>query len=74
MVTRPFGYYWVTWSSWADQETVAGRPGPLLGQWDGKVWWFPRLDRYFFETEVTLLSERIPFPVAALAQPHAMAS
>jgi hypothetical protein len=71
---RPCGYYWVTWSSWADQETAAGRPGPLLGQWDGKVWWFSRVDRYFFDADVTVLSDAIRPPAPVLVQPHALAS
>jgi hypothetical protein len=74
MATRPCGYYWVTWSNWADADTTACRSGPLLGQWDGKVWWFPRMDRYFFDAEVVVVSDHIRPPVAAVAQPQAMAS
>ena len=42
MSTRKPGYYWVTWSELADADLVTRRPGPLIGHWDGRVWWFVR--------------------------------
>ncbi len=49
------GYYWVTWNGRADAEFAAHRPGPLIGQWDGRVWWFVRCDVYRFDSEVEVL-------------------
>lgn len=57
MVLRTPGYYWVTWTDLADADCVACRPGPLVGQWDGKVWWFFRSDVYRFDCEVEVLDE-----------------
>lgn len=64
MAERERGYYWVHWSSWIDAETAERHPGPMLGLWDGGVWWFARIDRYHFDTEVVVLSERLSPPRA----------
>jgi hypothetical protein len=74
MARRDSGYYWVTWSNWADEESIARRPAPLLGLWDGEVWWFTCLDRYHFDVELIAISERIRPPAAVLADAMAMAS
>jgi hypothetical protein len=57
MTARELGYYWVTWTDLADEELVACRPGPLIGRWDGKGWWFVRSDVYRFDSEVKVLSD-----------------
>jgi hypothetical protein len=61
MPLRAPGYYWITWTDLADADWVARRPGPLVGQWDGEVWWFVRSDIYRFDCEVEVLDE-IPAP------------
>jgi hypothetical protein len=65
MAERQRGYYWVGWSGWVDAETAERFPGPMLGLWDGQVWWFTRMDRYRFDTEVIVLGERLVPPRAA---------
>jgi hypothetical protein len=62
MQLRMPGYYWVTWTDLADADWVARRPGPLIGQWDGRVWWFVRSDVYRFDCEVVVLDE-VPLPL-----------
>jgi hypothetical protein len=66
MAERERGYYWVRWSSWIDAETAASVPGPSLGLWDGRAWWFARKDRYYFDTEVVVLSECLRPPRTAV--------
>lgn len=61
MPLRTPGYYWIKWTDLADADCVARRPGPFVGQWDGKVWWLFRSDVYRFDCEVEVL-DRIPFP------------
>ena len=63
MSERTPGYYWIDWTDRADADLVESRPGPLVGQWDGKVWWFARLQAYRFDCEVKVLGERIASPV-----------
>jgi hypothetical protein len=55
MTTRPPGYYWIEWTERADAEFVGSRPGPLVGEWTGKVWWFTRLSACRFDCEVQVL-------------------
>jgi hypothetical protein len=62
MMQRERGNYWVCWSNRADAETTERLSGPLLGMWDGEVWWFVRIDRYYFDTELIVLSERLVPP------------
>jgi hypothetical protein len=57
MFQRKPGYYWVAWSERADEELALRRPGPLVAQWDGTVWWFVRSDTYRFECELEVISE-----------------
>jgi hypothetical protein len=64
MSMRTPGYYWVTWTELADEEVARRRPGPLVAQWDGDVWWFIRSDTYRFDSEVDVIAE-IPQPVTA---------
>lgn len=61
MLLRMPGYYWVAWTDLADADWVARRPGPVVGWWDGKVWWFVRSEVYRFDCEVEVLEE-IPTP------------
>jgi hypothetical protein len=63
MSERTPGYYWVTWTKLADEEAVLRRPGPLVAQWDGAVWWFTRSDTYRFDSELDVVGE-IPKPVS----------
>jgi hypothetical protein len=73
MAQRELGYYWVCWSNRADEKTAERLPGPLLGMWDGEVWWFVRIDRYYFDTELIVLSERLVAPRAIDTARTAMA-
>jgi hypothetical protein len=65
IMQREQGYYWVTWGALADPDTAHRLPGPRLGWWDGEAWWFVRIDRYYFDSEVVVLSERLIAPVLA---------
>jgi hypothetical protein len=69
MGLRMPGYYWVTWTDLADADLVARRPGPLVGHWDGRVWWFVRSDVYRFDCEVEVLGE-IPAPCRQAVPPR----
>jgi hypothetical protein len=62
MFKREPGYYWITWSEWADADLVACKPGPLIAQWDGKVWWLIRSDIYRFDCEVEVLGGALAPP------------
>jgi hypothetical protein len=62
---REQGYYWVTWGTLADADTALRLPGPRMGWWDGEAWWFVRIDRYYFDSEVIVLSERLTAPALA---------
>jgi hypothetical protein len=73
MQQRERGYYWVCWSHRADEETAERLPGPLLGFWDGEVWWFVLKDRYYFNVELIVLSERLVPPRAVDTARAAMA-
>ena len=57
MIIRTPGYYLVEWSGSADPELVARRPGPLVGERDGRVWWFSRMQAYQFDCDVTVIGE-----------------
>jgi hypothetical protein len=62
---REQGYYWVTWGTLAAPDTVQRLPGPRVGWWDGEAWWFMRIDRYYFDSEVIVLGERLAAPSLA---------
>jgi hypothetical protein len=63
MTERAPGYYWVDWrAGWVDDEPDR-RPGPLVGEWDGRVWWFSRLDTYRFDSQVEVIAD-CPAPAA----------
>jgi hypothetical protein len=63
MFKREPGYYWITWNERADADLAARKPGPLVAQWDGNVWWLIRSDVYRFDCEVEV-------PSGALAPPQ----
>jgi hypothetical protein len=57
MTERAPGYYWVEWrAGWVDDEPQH-RPGPLVGEWDGRVWWFTRFETYRFASQVEVIAE-----------------
>jgi hypothetical protein len=61
MTERAPGYYWVEWrDGWVDDEPER-RPGPLVGEWDGRVWWFTRFEAYRFASQVEVIAE-CPMP------------
>jgi hypothetical protein len=62
---RKPGYYWVKWSALANAELAAKRPGPLVGEWDGKVWWFNRIEAYQFDCDVNPIGSFMPTAEAA---------
>jgi hypothetical protein len=62
MPIRKPGYYWITWTDLVDADLAARRPGPLIGQWDGKLWWFVRSEVYRFDCEVKVLEEILTPP------------
>lgn len=62
MAMRKPGYYWVDWSDRAHADVAARRPGPLIGQWDGRVWWFVRSDVYQFDCEVRVVGDALAPP------------
>jgi len=68
-MAREQGHYWVCWTDRADKEVSERRPGPLMGLWDGKVWWFHQVDRYYFDCELRTLSQRLapPLPILKIA-------
>jgi hypothetical protein len=73
MAEREYGHYWVCWSNMAGAETAQRLPGPLMGLWDGEVWWFARVDRYYFDSELVVLGERLAPPRAVIQVATAMA-
>jgi|HubBroStandDraft_1064217.scaffolds.fasta_scaffold1060099_2 hypothetical protein len=52
---RTPGYYWIKWSNFADPKLATRRPGPIVGEWDGKVWWFSRMNSYQFDCDVMVI-------------------
>ncbi|MGA2942582.1 MAG: hypothetical protein ABSE50_11160 [Xanthobacteraceae bacterium] len=52
---RKPGYYWINWTGLADPSLATRRPGPLVGEWDGKVWWLSRVQAYQFDCDVTVV-------------------
>ncbi|HTP93513.1 MAG TPA: hypothetical protein VMJ52_17345 [Xanthobacteraceae bacterium] len=60
MSKRDPGYYWITWTDRAEPEFARRKPGPLIAQWDGSVWWFVRSDAYRFDCEVEVLGDLLP--------------
>ena len=73
MADREAGHYWVCWSPLAAEETVRRFPAPMLALWDGSVWWLPRVDRYFFDSELVVLGDRLMPPSVIAQAPIAMA-
>ena len=73
MADREAGHYWVRWSTMAPEETVRRLPAPMIGLWDGSVWWLPRVDRYFFASELVVLGERLTPPRTIAHAPMAKA-
>jgi len=73
MGNRVAGHYWVRWSTVADEQTASRLPAPLMGLWDGRVWWLPCVDRYFFDSELVVLGERLAPPRAIEHAPIAVA-
>ncbi|HXW25165.1 MAG TPA: hypothetical protein VEK73_10480 [Xanthobacteraceae bacterium] len=73
MSNREPGYYWVTWTDRADADLAARKPGPLISQWDGRVWWFVRSDVYRFDCEVAVLGSLLMPAPANFARPAALA-
>lgn len=69
MFTREPGYYWIAWSERADAELAAPKPGPLIAQWDGKVWWLIRSDVYRFDCEVDVLGAALAPPRQSMLRP-----
>jgi hypothetical protein len=59
MAQREPGYYPVVWTDFADIELRTRRPSPLVGEWDGKYWWFTRIDTYKFDCEVEVIGDLI---------------
>jgi hypothetical protein len=59
---RKRGFYWVEWTNFADSELVQRRPGPLVGEWDGRYWWFARMQTYRFDSEVSIVADRLSPP------------
>jgi hypothetical protein len=71
MSERQPGHYWITWSDLADADVAARKPGPLVAQWDGRVWWFFRSDVYRFDCEVEVLGSVLAPPRQGFPQPVA---
>jgi hypothetical protein len=69
MFEREPGYYWIAWSERADTELAARKPGPLVAQWDGKVWWLVRSDVYRFDCEVEVLDSALAPPRQSFLRP-----
>jgi hypothetical protein len=59
---REPGYYWVTWTEFADEEVARRRPGPCIARWDGAVWWLIRSEVYRFDCELRVLGHAITSP------------
>jgi hypothetical protein len=62
MFKREPGYYWIRWTELVDADLAARKPGPLIAQWDGEVWWLVRSDVYRFDCEVEVLGGRLAPP------------
>jgi len=58
MSDRKPGFYWIGWA----EDARASVPGPVVGEWDGSSWWIARIDTYRFDSEVVVLSARLPQP------------
>jgi hypothetical protein len=70
IMERHAGYYWIVWTDLADTELRIRRPGPLIGEWDGRFWWFARMDVYKFDREVEVIGTMLhPQENASLAEP-----
>jgi len=57
MTQRKPGYYWVVWTDLADVDVKDARPAPLIGEWDGRFWWFARMASYRFDCEVEVVDD-----------------
>jgi len=67
MTERHPGYFWVNWTDRADADLIERRPAPLIGEWDGRVWWFARMPAYRFDCEVRVLAEcPVPEPIVSV--------
>lgn len=62
MTQRHPGQYWIVWTDLADIELRTSRPGPLIGEWDGRFWWFARMQAYKFDCEVDVIGSRLSPP------------
>jgi hypothetical protein len=65
MNSRMPGFYWVEWSHLVDADVADRWPTPLIGEWDGKRWWFARMQTYRFDCEVKVLGQIAPQQRAA---------
>jgi len=74
MTQRQLGYYWVVWTDMADIEVRQARPGPLLGRWDGKYWWFVRMEVSKFDCEVEVISDLLEPPLRVSESRQAFAA
>lgn len=68
MTPRRPGYYWIKWSELADTDVARRRPCPLVGEWDGRVWWLSRSDVYRFDSEVEVIGKALESPTPSLRQ------
>lgn len=66
MAQRQPGFYAVVWTDFADIELRNRRPGPLIGEWDGRYWWFTRMDAYKFDCEVRAIGDLLAPRQAAI--------
>lgn len=66
MAQRQPGFYAVVWTDFADIELRNRRPGPLIGEWDGRYWWFTRMDAYKFDCEVRVIGDLLAPRQAAI--------
>jgi len=48
----------------ADPDLTLIKPGPLIGEWDGQVWWLNRVRSYQFDCDVRVIST-LRFPSSA---------
>jgi hypothetical protein len=55
MVQRQPGYYWIVWTDLADLDLRNCRAAPLIGEWDGRFWWFTRMEACKFDCEVEVI-------------------
>lgn len=68
MTARQPGYYWIKWSELADTDVARRRPSPLIGEWDGHVWWLSRSDVYRFDREIEAIAKVMEPPTQRFLQ------